>query len=147
MPQLPMLKRELPPSEILHRLLHAPSRVKESRTERCFAEVLHTGYLQYTAQLRAKIQHGRCQTAASPLYAINTYLTTTNAWILCNESKTARICDREDSLHRLIQLWQKPVRAGEFLNKVMANLCALTLIKIQNKRKGNIKCFSLLHND
>lgn len=104
MPQLSMLKRELPPSEIVHRLLHAPGRVKENRTERCFAKVLHTGYLQYTVHMRAKIQQGGSQTAASPVYAINAYLTTTNAWILCNESKTAHICGREDSLGRLIQL-------------------------------------------
>lgn len=147
MPQLPMLKRELPPSEILHRLLHAPGRVRENGTERCSTEVLHIGYLQYMAHLRAKIQQGRSQTAALPLYAIDTYLMTTNAWILCNESKTTCICGREDSLSRLIQLWQKPVKAGEFWNKVVVNSCALTLIQIQNKRKGNIKHFSLLCND
>lgn len=91
-------------SVIFHHLLQAPGRVTEKGTERCFAEVLHTGYLQYTVHLRAKIQQGRSQTVASPLYAINTYLMTTNAWILCNESKTARICGREDSLSHLIQL-------------------------------------------
>lgn len=96
---MPQLKRELPPAEILHRLLHAPGRGKENGTERCFAEVLHTGYLQYKAHLRAKIQQGRSHTAAPPLCAINTYPMTTNAWILRNETKAASVCGREDSLH------------------------------------------------
>lgn len=139
--------KELSPSEILHCLLHAPGRVKENKTERHSTDVLHVGCLQYMPHLRAEIQQGRSRTVTLLLCATNTYLMTTNAWILHSESKTAHICAREDSLNCLIQLWWKPAKAGEFWNKVVVNSCALTLIKNQNERKGNIKYLSFICND
>lgn len=70
----------------------------ENRTERCSTEVLCTGYLQQMAHLRAKTKQGRSQPAASPHYAINTRLVTTNACILCNESKTAFVVGKIPSV-------------------------------------------------